>query len=252
MPFRLSRHFLATFSSLSLSSTYRVSRAPFLLPSSPHVNRVKWTARRPSIWRGDSRITIWFNKIIKRGERGDWWRARLGKLDGITERKRRNADFEGLMKPSRGMRATRLIESESTVVGKHDSARLSLIALEIELEGASARQFCRKLVSNLSRPSITRSLSPRRMKESEESRVCKDRSTSNEAKISEGSWNRSAFSKGAVGETTDICQGGSEESKKATGQVRFRSTSAAEIHWPSRRYRGFVESKPDSGILPRR
>lgn len=152
--------------SLSLSSTYRVSRAPFLLPSSPHVNRVKWTARRPSIWRGESRITIWFNKIIKRGERGDWWRARLGKLDGITERKRRNADFEGLMKPSRGMRATRLIESESTVVGKHDSARLSLIALEIELEGASARQFCRKLVSNLSRPSITRSLSPRRMKES--------------------------------------------------------------------------------------
>ena len=153
------------FFPLSLLHVSRISRAvPSPLPS--HVNRVKWTARRPSIWRGDSRITIWFNKIIKRGERGDWWRARLGKLDGITERKRRNADFEGLMKPSRGMRATRLIESESTVVGKHDSARLSLIALEIELEGASARQFCRKLVSNLSRPSITRSLSPRRMKES--------------------------------------------------------------------------------------
>lgn len=74
-----------------------------------------------------------------------------------------------------------------------------------------------------------------------------------EAKITRDRISIRVLERGKLGgeETTGICQGGSEESKKkATGQVRFRSTSAAEIHWTSRRYRGFVESEPDSGILP--
>lgn len=40
-----------------------------------------------------------------------------------------------------------------------------------------------------------------------------------------------------------------EEEGDRTGEISFH-VPRLEIHWTSRRYRGFVESEPDSGILP--